>query len=323
MECTFDPGVETLIGCTRCGRPACPSCLVDAPVGMQCPACVEGLAPDAPLDAQDLARLRRTSGRRAAAAAPPRRRPGWVFYTLLAVFAASIAIPMLTQPDPTTTVARLEALVIVVVGAVVSVTLHEWGHAFVAYRGGDRSVEARGYLTLDFRKYAHPLLSIGLPILFLFMGGLPLPGGAVWIDHRALRTRWWDSAVSLAGPTMSFLSGLVPLIAVRAGVFDRSTVAASALAFLGWMMIVVTILNLLPVPGLDGYGVIEPHLPAGVRQALQPLRQWGMLLIVILVLNSAALGFMFDWALGVTDLLGIPRWLIGVGYDLANPRLTR
>ena len=46
---------------------------------------------------------------------------------------------------------------------------------------------ARGYLTLNPLKYTHPLLSIVLPVLFLLMGGIGLPGGAVWVDRHAIR----------------------------------------------------------------------------------------------------------------------------------------
>ena len=60
-----------------------------------------------------------------------------------------------------------------------SLCLHEFGHALVAYRGGDRSVRGKGYLTLDIRRYTDVGLSFVLPVLFLLLGGIPLPGGAV------------------------------------------------------------------------------------------------------------------------------------------------
>ena len=60
----------------------------------------------------------------------------------------------------------------------VSLCLHEFAHAYVAYRSGDHSVEAAGYLTLNPLRHAHPFLSIVLPILFIVQGGIGLPGGA-------------------------------------------------------------------------------------------------------------------------------------------------
>ena len=80
-------------------------------------------------------------------------------------------------------------VVLVLAGWAVSLCLHEFGHACVAYRGGDRSVRGKGYLTLDIRRYTDVGLSFVLPVVFLLLGGIPLPGGAVWINHGAIRSR--------------------------------------------------------------------------------------------------------------------------------------
>ncbi len=72
-----------------------------------------------------------------------------------------------------------------------SLCLHEFGHALAAYLGGDTSVRDAGYLTLNPLKYSHPLLSIIMPVLFLMMGGIGLPGGAVYINRHALRSSTW------------------------------------------------------------------------------------------------------------------------------------
>ncbi len=62
-------------------------------------------------------------------------------------------------------------------GTTVSVALHEFGHALVAFLGCDETVVHKGYLTLNPLKYAHPIVSIVFPMVFLLMGGLPLPVG--------------------------------------------------------------------------------------------------------------------------------------------------
>ena len=75
---------------------------------------------------------------------------------------------------------------LVVAGWVVTLCLHEFAHAYMAWRHGDHDVEVRGYLTLNPLKYSHPLLSIGLPVLFIALGGIGLPGGAVYLQHRTV-----------------------------------------------------------------------------------------------------------------------------------------
>ncbi|MCU0723496.1 MAG: site-2 protease family protein, partial [Planctomycetes bacterium] len=95
---------------------------------------------------------------------------------------------------------------------ILSLSFHEFSHALVAYWGGDTSVKEKGYLTFNPLKYTHPVLTFLIPILFLAMGGIGLPGGAVYIDRRRLRGPGWDAAVSLAGPlSNALLAGLLAL----------------------------------------------------------------------------------------------------------------
>ncbi len=85
---------------------------------------------------------------------------------------------------------HLKPLVIAFVASswMISLYKHEFGHAAAAFLAGDRSGRARGYLTLDLRRYTNPLLSIALPALMLPAGRVPLPGGLVFVDDSAIRT---------------------------------------------------------------------------------------------------------------------------------------
>src|SRR5690606_41186678 len=82
----------------------------------------------------------------------------------------------------------------------VSLCLHEFGHAYLAYRSGDRSVASKGYLTLNPFKYSDAVLSFLIPVVFIMLGGIGLPGGAVWIERHAIRGRLRHSLISAAGP---------------------------------------------------------------------------------------------------------------------------
>ena len=105
--------------------------------------------------------------------------------------------------------------IIVLVGWVFSLCLHEFSHALVAYYGGDTTVREKGYLTFNPLKYTHPVYSLLLPLLFLVLGGIGLPGGAVYIETWRLRSRGWISAVSLAGPTANLLLAIVLGLVLR------------------------------------------------------------------------------------------------------------
>jgi Zn-dependent protease len=318
--CAFHPKVETALSCSRCERPACPDCLTPAAVGQHCDGCTKGRP------AADEAGGTAYKVRSVVVGVDEYqrlRRPGLAFFAVVGVFLACCVGAAVAEPleyGATTSTARIAAMLVVVSGAVVGVMFHEWAHAIVAYRGGDRTVADKGYLTMDIRHYSDPLLSIGMPVLFLLLGGLPIPGGAVWINHHHLRSRWWDSAVSLAGPGINLLGALGIYALVSTGAFDDFYVLGSALAYLAYIEVAIVILNLIPIPGLDGYGAIEPFLPGGIRDALAPLRQFTFMLLLLFILSPAS-DFIWDWANTFETVIGFDIHYAAYGQDLSSPRI--
>ena len=211
--------------------------------------------------------------------------------------------------------ARSGAFLLVAGGWVVSLCLHEFCHAFAAYRAGDHSVEAAGYLTLNPLKYAHPLLSIGLPLLFIIQGGIGLPGGAVYLHPHDFRRRWMQSVVAAVGPGANVVFAAVLLGFARSHDGGTHLRFWGALAFLGFLQITAAVLNLLPIPGLDGYAIIEPYLSAQTRHAMEPIKAWGMLGVIVLLQARQLNARFFDVVLRVYDASGASRNLYAVGYD--------
>lgn len=215
---------------------------------------------------------------------------------------------------------------IVFVGWVVSVCLHEFGHAIVAYWGGDKTVKEKGYLTLNPLKYTDVSLSLVLPIVFLLIGGIPLPGGAVYINHSLIRNRFWESAMSAAGPMATLIVALILSVPFRDGTplnlaeLDLESLTTQdqvwlALAFLGLLEVAGAVLNLLPIPSLDGFGIIEPWLPPPLQQKARKFGRYGFLVLFGLLwfvpsANAAFWGFVD----GLSQQLGIPIILSRVGY---------
>ncbi len=154
--------------------------------------------------------------------------------------------------------------IVVIVGWIFSLCLHEFSHALVAYYGGDTSVKEKGYLTFNPLKYTHPIYSIVLPVVFLVLGGIGLPGGAVYIETWRLHSRRWETAVSLAGPFANLvLAGILAVVLFLSPV--TSTSIWPGLAFLALMQISAVVLNLIPIPPFDGYRALAPYLNPDVR----------------------------------------------------------
>ncbi len=88
----------------------------------------------------------------------------------------------------------------------------------------------------------------------------------------------------------------------------------SALAFLGFLQVSAAVLNLLPIPGLDGYAIIEPYLDPATVQGAEKIKPWGMLGVIVLLQINQLNTWFFDVVLRLYDLSGASRFLYSAGY---------
>jgi Zn-dependent protease len=182
--------------------------------------------------------------------------------------------------------------IVIWVGWIFSLCLREFSHMLVAYWGGDISVKSKGYLIFNpFRKYANvaPVHQVLLLLIFLLAGGVWLPGGATHINQRELRNRYWQSAVSAARPITNILIALILSICFRVVTKDsldtnnkisEDLFLSVSIAFLTYLQIFSAVFNLLPIPGLDGYGIIEPWMSSHVKSQFNYLKKHSTLIIV-------------------------------------------
>ena len=205
---------------------------------------------------------------------------------------------------------------VVIVGWVFSLCLHEFSHALVAYYGGDTSVRAKGYLTFNPLKYTHPVYSILLPMIFLLLGGIGLPGGAVYIETWRLRSRRWESAVALAGPTANLVLAVVLSIVLHFAPITPSGIWPGV-AFLGLLQIMAVVLNLVPVPPFDGYRVVAPYLNPDLRVRVDQASNIIMLVVFFLLWYVPVVNDFFWNVVGwISVELGIPFSLAITGWSL-------
>lgn len=241
--------------------------------------------------------------------------PSPVFVAVLIVAGAGGVLAW-SADDVVSVSARLGVFVLVLAGWTVSVCLHEFAHAFTAFRAGDRQVELRGYLTLNPLKYAHPLLSIGLPVLFIAVGGIGLPGGAVYLNTGQFSAST-QRRIALAGPSANAVSAVVLLGVIRAFGTDGSHPAFwYGLSFLAFLQIMATVLNLVPVPGLDGYAALEPTLSAATRTAMAQFKGYGIFALVALLFVPAVNSAFFGAIYALFGLSGIPEFYASNGNFL-------
>lgn len=244
----------------------------------------------------------------AVASLRPARRslPSPIFLGLVAATAAGAVLTLFDSEIAITA----GVVIIILAGWAVSLCLHEFSHALVAHRAGDPWVRARGYLTLDITKYANVGLTFVLPLLFLLIGGIPLPGGAVYISRGALRSRAAASLVSASGPLVNLvlavlLALVVPFVPLALG---------AGLSFLALIQVLAFVLNILPIPGLDGWGVIDPYLSDRTRQRVAPFTPYApLVLFVVLIFFRPAAEALFSFASFIYETAGGDSYLAEAG----------
>lgn len=205
----------------------------------------------------------------------------------------------------------------VMVGWVLAVMAHEFAHAGVAYLAGDHTVRAKGYLSFDPRRYGDVGTSLVIPLIALALGGIGFPGGAVYLRNDLMRSPAWRAAASLAGPggTLLVLLVLVLVLTLYANIGAEGLVF-DALAMLAFLQAMALILNLLPLPGLDGFNAIRPFMPRSWEPVLRKLDGVALLLLlaaVFLVPGFSAL--LFGGAATIAHLLGVPLDAMQGGWD--------
>lgn len=308
--CPRHPTVATLLSCTRCERPACPDCLVHGAVGAHCVDCLAGQR--ASLSPAER-RVERVEARM--------RRPGLTFWALLAAFIAG-CVACAIGPEVGTSAHRLVGFATLLAGWIVSLCLHEYAHAVTAYRFGDHSVAEKGYLTLNPLRYSDPLMSVVLPVGILLLGGIAFPGGAVWIDESRIRGKARRAAVSLAGPMANLLFAAIILIPLGLGLYGSAEGLVVPLAFLGALQIVSAVINLLPIPGLDGYGIIEHYLPVAVQRALRGVQMIGFVILLILLSRTDLGTEIWTFALETCARVDVDPTFVILADELLLPDLT-
>jgi Zn-dependent protease len=180
-----------------------------------------------------------------------------------------------------------ESEIIVFCVIVPSIILHEIAHGWVALACGDDTAKRAGRLTLNPLAHIDPVGTLLVPGL-LALSGVGFFGWAkpVPVDLRRLRSpRNQGVLVSLAGPATNVL-----LAALGAVLFITLDAAASGgwwaltLFYLGLTNLLLAVVNMIPIPPLDGSVLLERALPAAWWPGYLRVRNYGMPLLLVIVL---------------------------------------
>jgi Zn-dependent protease len=174
-------------------------------------------------------------------------------------------------------------LVIFGIPAVLAVTVHEVAHGWVANKLGDPTAAQLGRLSLNPLRHVDPLGTIVVPAMvylssgFFFGWAKPVP-----VNWRNLRNLRRDVAlVAVAGPlsNLLMLSGWLAILFLYGDLPMVSLMSWTGIGFNATIML----LNLLPVPPLDGSRIVTSVLPARLAVQYNKIEPFGLVILVVLM----------------------------------------
>jgi Zn-dependent protease len=191
----------------------------------------------------------------------------------------------------------LDDALAILVAFVIATAIHEFMHAWVALKLGDTTARDQGRITLNPLAHFEPVGFFGMVMIavgFPFIGwGKPVPV-APWRMNRLPRERRKQgmALVALAGPVSNVVQAAIAVIpiqyAVRNGV-DLGQVGF----FLGWFVTVNILLasfNMIPIPPLDGFNILNGILPDFWQPILAPLARYGFPILILLFFIGGQVG---------------------------------
>lgn len=188
----------------------------------------------------------------------------------------------------------LQRLSVWALPVIFAITVHEAAHGWVAKRLGDPTAERLGRLTLNPLKHIDPIGTVLVPGLLLFLGGFvfgwakPVP-----VTWENLRHPKRDMAVvAAAGPGANLLMALLWALVIKLSTVLPETAVwvAQPLLYMGLAGIIINIvlmvLNLLPLPPLDGGRVLAGFLPGPWAYQLSRLEPYGFFILIALLITG-------------------------------------
>lgn len=174
-----------------------------------------------------------------------------------------------------------------------AITLHEAAHGWVAYRLGDPTAKKRGRISINPLKHVDPMGTVVVPILlamvspFVMGWAKPVP-----VEPRYFKSPMLDMAlVAVAGPVSNFI--MACFWAMFIVVVTAALSPSQLLGFLATMgkngiiiNIILMVLNLLPIPPLDGGRVMAGILPAPLVMPYMKIERYGMVIILLLLVSG-------------------------------------
>jgi Zn-dependent protease len=219
---------------------------------------------------------------------------------------------------------QIQQAILYLIAFILCVSVHEFGHAWVANRMGDPTPRSQGRLTLSPLSHIDPIGTLLIPFISAISPAtLPFMawGKPVQTNPMAYSRRFSVSTghmlVSLAGPAMNvvmaLLVSLVIVVGAHLGLSPR--IQSALFHYMVALNLVLMCFNLLPIPPLDGGAVLAWVLPRSMHGIVDFLQRYGGLILLLLVLSPMA-GLPLMRIVMVPIALAVGLWQRGLEWAI-------
>ena len=209
----------------------------------------------------------------------------------------------------------LLSLLISVFCVLLSISIHEFAHGYMAYKLGDDTARVMGRLSVNPLHHLDPIGALCL-LFFHFGWAKPVPVNPSKFTKVKIKTGMVLTAI--AGPLANFILGFIAMILLRVVILYMADFAVSELLFIILYTLVIMnvglgLFNLIPIPPLDGSKVLNALLPARIYFKIMQYERYGTLLLILFIwfgsgrFLSSLSGYVLDFYDFVLNLIPFLR----------------
>lgn len=197
-----------------------------------------------------------------------------------------------------------------------AITIHEASHGWAAYKMGDPTAHALGRITLNPIAHIDPIGTILLPVILIIMGAPPFGWAKpVPVNPFNLKNPRRDNLlISAAGPISNFSVALIAFVLLqmlklanpnvllmRGGTPSLGNGLFLILYYTILINVILAVFNLIPIPPLDGSGVLMGLISDEAAEKYEQIRPYGFIILILLIMTGF-IGRILGFIMGIVNI---------------------